>query len=203
MLMMRPENNSDAPIRMDLCRQSTDTAWENTETKRGREISLSDQCRMCLESGFLIDGSGKCLMLVRKLRNIITSSSRRIPEDIWSCIIMENYHSEIICGTERQSQIQIQYMGQDGHYEFHTFLSVEPILADFGELSEKSYIPEWIIVGAETGSRKDKVIPRREWIENIVEQCRKYNIPVFMKPSLTDIWGEELIQEFPKALIHA
>lgn len=73
----------------------------------------------------------------------------------------------------------------------------------FGELSEKSYIPEWIIVGAETGSRKDKVIPRREWIENIVEQCRKYNIPVFMKPSLTDIWGEELIQEFPKALIHA
>lgn len=96
-----------------------------------------------------------------------------------------------------------EYMGQDGHYEFHTFLSVEPILADFGELSEKSYIPEWIIVGAETGSRKDKVIPRREWIENIVEQCRKYNIPVFMKPSLTDIWGEELIQEFPKALIHA
>lgn len=93
-----------------------------------------------------------------------------------------------------------EYMGQDGHYEFHTFLSVEPILADFGELSEKSYIPEWIIVGAETGSRKDKVIPRREWIENIVEQCRKYNIPVFMKPSLTDIWGEELIQEFPKAL---
>lgn len=95
----------------------------------------------------------------------------------------------------------MEYMGQDGHYEFHTFLSVEPILADFGELSEKSYIPEWIIVGAETGSRKDKVIPRREWIENIVEQCRKYNIPVFMKPSLTDIWGEELIQEFPKALM--
>ena len=49
----------------------------------------------------------------------------------------------------------------------------------------------------------DDVEPRREWIENIVEQCRKYNIPVFMKPSLTDIWGEELIQEFPKALIHA
>lgn len=103
----------------------------------------------------------------------------------------------------KKKKINTEYMGQDGHYEFHTFLSVEPILADFGELSEKSYIPEWIIVGAETGSRKDKVIPRREWIENIVEQCRKYNIPVFMKPSLTDIWGEELIQEFPKALIHA
>ena len=30
------------------------------------------------------------------------------PKDIWSCIITENYHSEIICGTERQSQIQIR-----------------------------------------------------------------------------------------------
>lgn len=108
MLMMRPENNSDVPIRMDLCRQSTDTAWENTETKRGREISLSDQWRMCLESGFLIDGLGKCLMLVRKLHSIITSSSQRIQEDIWSCIIMENYHSEIICGMEQRSQIQIR-----------------------------------------------------------------------------------------------
>lgn len=88
-------------------------------------------------------------------------------------------------------------------YEFHTFLSIEPILTDFGEIGVGSYIPEWVIVGAETGNRKDKVIPRREWIENIVEQCRKYGIPVFMKPSLTDIWGEELIQEFPKALIHA
>ena len=117
---------------------------------------------------------------------------------------MENYHSEIICGTERQSQIQIRSIwGRTDTMSSIRFLSVEPILADFGELSEKSYIPEWIIVGAETGSRKDKVIPRREWIENIVEQCRKYNIPVFMKPSLTDIWGEELIQEFPKALIHA
>ena len=71
-----------------------------------------------------------------------------------------------------------EYMGQDGHYEFHTFLSVEPILADFGELSEKSYIPEWIIVGAETGSRKDKVIPRREWIEQNVQFTLEDNFAI-------------------------
>lgn len=93
------------------------------------------------------------------------------------------------------------FMGQDGYYGFHTFLSIEPLLADFGSLGEASYLPEWIIVGAETGNRKDKVVPKREWVENIVVQCRKYGIPVFMKESLREIWGEELIQEFPKGLM--
>lgn len=79
--------------------------------------------------------------------------------------------------------------------DYNVFASVEPIL----ELIE---VPrcKWLIVGAETGRRKDRVIPKREWIERIVEDCRKYGIPIFMKSSLADIWGEQLIQEFPKEL---
>lgn len=79
--------------------------------------------------------------------------------------------------------------------DYNIFASVEPIL-------EPIEVPrcKWLIVGAETGRRKDKVIPKREWIEQIVEDCRKYNIPVFMKSSLSDIWGEPLIQEFPTQL---
>lgn len=84
--------------------------------------------------------------------------------------------------------------------KFHWFLSVEPILEDLGEMAPDSAKPEWIIIGAETGKRKDKVIPKREWIESLVLECRKYDIPVFMKSSLADIWGEHLIQEFPKGL---
>ena len=75
------------------------------------------------------------------------------------------------------------------------FVSVEPILKE-----TRPCLTDWVIVGAETGRRKDKVIPKREWIEQIVEDCRKYGIPVFMKSSLADIWGEPLIQEFPKEL---
>lgn len=87
---------------------------------------------------------------------------------------------------------------------YHYFLSIEPILEELGIFGTNGLnLPEWVIIGAETGNRKDKVIPRREWIESIVEQCRQYRIPIFMKSSLTDIWGEELIQEFPKELIHA
>lgn len=77
----------------------------------------------------------------------------------------------------------------------HTFVSVEPILESIHPALEN-----WIIVGAETGQRKDKVVPKREWIELILEDCRKYGIPLFMKSSLAEIWGEPLIQEFPEAL---
>lgn len=77
-----------------------------------------------------------------------------------------------------------------------TFVSIEPLLEPLSP-----YITtDWIIIGAETGRRKDKAIPKREWIEQIVEDCRKYEIPIFMKSSLVDIWGEPLIQEFPKGL---
>ena len=75
------------------------------------------------------------------------------------------------------------------------FISVEPILEPI-----HPSLGDWIIVGAETGRRKDKVIPKREWIEQIVEDCKKYDIPLFMKSSLAEIWGEPLIQEFPKEL---
>ena len=83
------------------------------------------------------------------------------------------------------------------------FVSIEPILEDL-ELLEKHNIifrqVNWLIIGAGTGRRKDKVIPKRKWIEDIANECRKANIPVFMKSSLADIWGEPLIQEFPKEL---
>jgi protein gp37 len=55
----------------------------------------------------------------------------------------------------------------------------------------------WVVIGAETGNRKGKIILERKWIENIVNSCREHNVPVFMKDSLAKIWGEPLIQEYP------
>ena len=80
--------------------------------------------------------------------------------------------------------------------EYNIFISMEPLLDNICTTLSK-----WIIIGAETGRRKDKVIPKREWVEEIVESCKKKSIPVFMKSSLADIWGEPLIQGFPKELI--
>lgn len=85
------------------------------------------------------------------------------------------------------------------------FVSIEPILEDL-KSSEHNVMfrqVKWVIIGAETGRRKNKIVPERKWIEDIVNECRKayYPVPVFMKSSLSEIWGEPLVQEFPKQLM--
>lgn len=79
------------------------------------------------------------------------------------------------------------------------FLSIEPIMEDFdiGEYDKDEFGIKWVIVGAETGNRKGKVIPKREWIEHLSQTCMKSNVPLFMKESLRDLMGDDFRQEFP------
>lgn len=81
-------------------------------------------------------------------------------------------------------------------------INIEPILEGIKLnkwLSAGNY--KWIIIGAETGNRKGKVIPKKEWIDDIVKSCNEHSIPVFMKESLLPIMGEEnMRREFPKEL---
>lgn len=78
-----------------------------------------------------------------------------------------------------------------------TFISIEPILRPFTYAGNSPFAVSWVIVGAETGNRKDKVIPKKEWILEIAERCRALDTPIFMKESLRGIMGEEFRQEFP------
>lgn len=82
------------------------------------------------------------------------------------------------------------------------FVSIEPILEDLKPEKHNVMFRQvkWVIIGAETGRRKNKVVPRRKWIEDIARECEKAGVPLFMKSSLADIWGEPLIQEFPETL---
>lgn len=104
--------------------------------------------------------------------------------------------------TDRRSWKKVVDAFGDIRCSYKLFLSVEPILErvvlaeKWNDCAVSNYV-DWVIVGAETGRRKDKIIPRREWIEQIVEDCREFDIPLFMKSSLADIWGEPLIQELP------
>ncbi|NBH98892.1 DUF5131 family protein [Anaerotruncus sp. 1XD22-93] len=83
----------------------------------------------------------------------------------------------------------------------NTFWSIEPIHAPFRMWEKDEFSPGWVIIGAETGRNKDKVIPQKEWIEDIAEWCEKSNVPVFMKDSLIPIIGEKnMRREFPKQL---
>jgi protein gp37 len=49
------------------------------------------------------------------------------------------------------------------------FLSIEPIMGSLPRVDYSMF--EHIIVGAMTGCGKDNVIPKREWIESIRENC--------------------------------
>lgn len=68
------------------------------------------------------------------------------------------------------------------------FLSIEPIQEPLGKYLA-DHKPGWVIIGAETGNRKGKVIPEKAWIDVLSEEFR--DIPVFMKRSLLGVMGEE------------
>ena len=86
----------------------------------------------------------------------------------------------------------------------NTFWSIEPIHAPFRLWERDEFSPDWIIIGAETGRRKSKIIPQKEWIEDIVAWCDGAGIPVFMKDSLISIVGEvDMRREFPEQLQHS
>ena len=84
---------------------------------------------------------------------------------------------------------------------YHTFVSIEPIMEPFtnGDCRPDDVVSkvDWIIIGAETGNRKDKVVPKREWVEEIVKAAQRHGKPVFMKDSMIPIWGEEILRELP------
>lgn len=84
---------------------------------------------------------------------------------------------------------------------YHTFISVEPIMEPFSDgdcrMDDVVSRVEWIIIGAETGHRKGKVVPKREWVEALVKAAYQHKTPVFMKDSMIDVWGPDILRELP------
>jgi protein gp37 len=74
------------------------------------------------------------------------------------------------------------------------YLSIEPLL-DWVDVDYLEYY-DWVIIGAETGNRKGKIIPKKQWITDIVDYCRECNITIYLKDSLKNIYPE-VIKEFP------
>jgi protein gp37 len=71
------------------------------------------------------------------------------------------------------------------------FVSVEPL---FEKLNYWFSRVRWIIVGAETGNRKNKIVPEKDWVQSIIDNARIEHIPIYIKDNLK--WNEN-IKEFP------
>lgn len=81
---------------------------------------------------------------------------------------------------------------------YNTFISLEPLLGginntDWGWGHLRSTV-SWLIVGAETGNRVEKIIPKKDWITTISKACSKHGIDLFMKNSLLSIVGKENVR---------
>jgi protein gp37 len=84
------------------------------------------------------------------------------------------------------------------HEDNIKFVSIEP-LGESLNIRLNGYAQaidfDWAIVGKETGNRKEKMIPKHEWIEEIIDFTAKTGIRLFIKDNLSHI---PVIQEFPK-----
>lgn len=114
---------------------------------------------------------------------------------IVNCFIGESF-----CGGKYKHKLS-----PDGKSIFTPqFLSIEPLLAE-SDITEFTTRNNWacnnygadkmVIIGAETGNRKGKIIPKKKWVDSIVQQCDKNNVRVFMKSSLKEIMGEDFRQD--------
>lgn len=77
------------------------------------------------------------------------------------------------------------------------FISIEPLLEEIDIETIDDFEPNWIIIGAETGNRKDKIIPKKEWVDIIIDFCNRTGVPLYLKDSLKKIYPVE-IKEFPR-----
>jgi protein gp37 len=129
---------------------------------------------------------------------------------VW-CRIVENPQHLFLFLTKRPSKCEWQYpenailgisVTNQASYDdliryvgpSNTFLSIEPLHGPIKLWTRH----KWIIVGAETGNRKGKITPKKEWLESIRTYCKVHDIPLFFKSSLVKIWGKKLPQEYPE-----
>lgn len=80
------------------------------------------------------------------------------------------------------------------------FVSFEPlqekINCDFVDYQTKEKI-SWMIIGTETGGRKEKISVKPEWITHLLHDHA--DTPPFMKKNLQPYFDGELLQYFPEA----
>lgn len=105
-------------------------------------------------------------------------------------------------GTTITGERDIDRIGAIPH-TVHNFVCIEPIQEAIEPDLLMAFRPiEWIIAGAETGNQKDKITPKRAWLEALVDYARRQGIPIFLKDSaeMRAVWGDALLLEFPEPL---
>jgi len=107
--------------------------------------------------------------------------NKNVPHNVWLGVTVENKKYVYRINTLKNINAKIR------------FVSFEPLIGSIGEVNLTGI--HWAIVGGESG-RKARSI-KEEWVEEIFNQCRKYNIAFFFKQWGT--WGPDKVKRTKKA----
>ena len=139
------------------------------------------------------------MFLTKRIHDISRSTSRSVErlkniENVWLGITVTNnedmannsYEIYRLWSTKCKKFVSFEPLHEHIKSDFMWYLSVL----------------DWFIIGAETGNRKEKIIPKYDWLKNILSTAVSQDIPVFIKESLFPIIGEgNMLREFPKCFI--
>lgn len=65
------------------------------------------------------------------------------------------------------------------------FVSYEPAMGELGLLNVDDTVPDWVIIGGESGVRRDRLRPTNpQWIRELILECRRVGAAPFLKQ-----WG--------------
>ena len=109
---------------------------------------------------------------------------RKMPHNVWLGVTVTNNGDMIKTWRLGRKEARLKFM------------SIEPIFERIDPYMIH-YSCNWIIVGRLTGYGHE-YDPKKEWIEEIVWKARERDVPIFIKDNLKEIWGTNLIQEFPE-----
>jgi len=107
---------------------------------------------------------------------------RPMPDNVWLGVSITG-----------EDEVYDRYQGLIDAKARIKFISFEPLF-------KPVYLPiriNWAIIGRLTGYGH-KYDPPLSLLKIMVNTFKCYKIPIFLKDNLKDIWGSDLIQEFPK-----
>ena len=113
-------------------------------------------------------------------KQVLTASQFIFPDNCWIGVSIDgkytnNRHIRLVANVRAATK----------------FVSFEPLLGPVSSPGLEGI--DWIIIGAMTGPRA--VPPEKEWVEDIINEARAQDIPVFLKDNLH--WNEQ-VREWPK-----
>lgn len=119
-----------------------------------------------------------------RMDDVLGSMLGHMPENLW-------FGVSVTC----QEDVWRIYKLINAAYSKHVFISFEPL---HGFIDHDLYGIDWVIIGAESGNRRRKVLPEQHWIDHLVNLAG--DSPVFMKNNLRPYLNPDkpFIQEFPE-----